>query len=239
MKRMIFLLMTLFGFLWLFTSCSFMGPEKRLEGDIMAYTATYNLQVVNNADSAVTVYGPGPFYQSGTYTAIFNVNEILRIESDGETLAEFTWNPKYTLYYSDNPDVPDPTAEEIKANFQPSFHSFYFKLVFEGGEEVYIVGWPKDIELPAEVKDEWDIIIPREKIKLYGFGYAEEKEVRIKEYDGREDSFAYTPFIIKGAASKDYDFDDAINVYGNAVLTIKSANDIRFETLNVSADPVE
>jgi hypothetical protein len=65
---------------------------------------------------------------------------------------------------------------------------------------------------------------------LHGFGYAENREVRIKN------GFAYAPFTIKGAEEAEYDFDDANTVYANATLTITGVNDISFETHRVSTE---
>jgi hypothetical protein len=237
MKRMFVLLMVSFVFFNLLAvSCdiSRRGLEEDHIGDMAVYQAQYNLLVVNNAGVAVTIYGPGVFYQDDTDTSLSNVvtEELCRVESAGETTAEFTWSPKYSLYYSDDPDNPDPPAEEIKARFQPTTISFYFKLVFEegDGEDVYIVGWPQTVDLSTEAKEEWDIIIPREKIIQYNFGYAENREVRIK------DGFVYVPFTVKGAALTEYDFDSAYTVYGDAVLTINADDDISFETSGLSTE---
>lgn len=199
-----------------------------------AYEARYNLRIVNKTGGSVTVYGPGAFYQDNTGINLSNIanEKLCRIEASGETTSEFTWNPKYSLYYSDDPDNPNPSVEEIKARFKPTTISFYFKLAFGEDEDdaVYIAGWPQNIELPTEAKEEWDIIIPREKIVLYGFGYAENKEVLTK------DGFGYIPFIINGTALTEYDFDSADTVYGNAALIIDTANNISFETSSLSTE---
>jgi hypothetical protein len=242
MKRMLVLFIPVV-FLCLPVSCDFpviksglgSGEEENLAGDMASYEALYNLQVVNNAGVDVTVYGPGIFYQSDTYMALFNFDEELcHIEAKQETTTEFDWNPKYSLYYSDDPANPDPPAETIAAAVKPETHSLFFKFVFDdGSEDVYIAGWPETIELPTEPKEEGDTIIPQDKIIQYGFGYGETKkeDVRIK------DGIAYVPFIIKGTALPEKDFDYADTVYGNAKLTITSASDIHFETLNLSTEP--
>jgi hypothetical protein len=238
MKRMLVLFIPVV-FLCLPVSCDVLviksgsEEEESPAGDMMAYEAWYNLQVENKAGVAVTVYGPGRFYQSDTYMTLFNFDEELcHIEASQETTTEFVWCPKESLYYSDNPANPDPPAEEIKAMYKPTKDSFFFKFVFENSDEdVYIAGWPESIELPTEPKEEWDTIIPKNKIIQYGFGYAENTEVLI------EDGFAYVPFTIKGAAPTEYNFGKAITVYGNAKLTITSASDIHFETLSLSPGP--
>jgi hypothetical protein len=237
MKKMLVLFMIPSVFWGLLVSCDFLviksGEEEYQAGDMAVYEARYNLRVVNNAEVAVTVYGPGIFYQDDTsMISLSNVanEKLCRVEASNETKIEFTWSPKGSLYYSDDPDHPDPSAEEIKAAYKPAMNSFFFKFVFDGGNEegVYIVGWPETIELPDEATEEWDLIIPDDKIIQYNFGYAENKDVRIK------DGFAYVPFIIEGTALPENDFDSAYTVFGNAKLTITSDSDICFETLNLS-----
>lgn len=240
MKKMFIAFMAFFIFLGLIASCDFYGKapeESRTEesrtGDMAGYGVRYNLRVVNKSGVAVTIYGPGLFYQAVAYTSLSNTaNQMLcRVESGGETSSEFSWTPKSSLYYSDDPANPDPPAERIKEKFQPSTVSFYFKLAFGEGEDAYIAGWPETIDYAPEPKEEWNMTtIPREKIVQYGFGYADNRDVRIEE------GFAYVPFTIKGAAKVEYDFDRADTVYGNAVLTIKAADDISFETLSFSAE---
>jgi hypothetical protein len=238
MKRIFVLLRILFIFFGLLAaSCNIfiLTPEENSAGDMMAYLAYYNLRVVNNAGVAITLYGPGLFWKSDPYTTltIAEYQTLCRVETAGEAAAKFLWAPKGSLYYGDDFSVPDPPAEELKAAFHPITNSFYFKLVFgeDEGEEVYLVGWPQTIELVKDPKEEWDTLtIPREKIALYGCGYAENREVRIR------DDFAYVPFTIKGAAPTEYDFDDADAVYANATLTINAINDINFETHSVSTE---
>lgn len=244
MKRIFVLLTGVLCFFSLFVSCvlSWREPEeypidnseKYMAGDMSVYEARYNLRIVNKTNTDVTIYGPGVFYQDNTGINLSNVanEEFCLIEADGEVTSEFTWYPKHSLYYSDDPDNQNFSTEDIKAEFNPTTASFYFKFAFEEDEndDVYIVGWPQNIELPTEAKEEWDIIIPRERVVRYGFGYAENKEVRTK------DGFAYIPFIIKATELPEYDFDSVYTVYGNAVLVINAANNISFETSSLSAE---
>jgi hypothetical protein len=112
------------------------------------------------------------------------------------------------LYYSDNPESPDPDADTIKAQFIPYASSFYLRLQINGND-YYIAGWTTSYNSLITFP-------PSSKIAQNGIGWAENRDVRIKN------GTAYIPFTVRYDGQY-RDFDGANNVSAKATLTI-SAN---------------
>lgn len=202
----------------------------KLQGDLAAYPVYYQLRVVNNTGGTVVLYNSETFAMDAEGSvSIYGASQDVLCEVGGnsEETCEFDWYPKYTLYYSDDPEHPDPSAKEIKeTRFKPMTYSFYLKIGING-EDYYLAGWPESIELPSVAKELGDITLPRERIVQYGIGYCENTEVRIKN------DFAYVPMIIKyvdAGQTAFQDFDDADYIHGTATLTMNSASDMVFKT---------
>jgi hypothetical protein len=216
------------------------GEQKKaenpnVEGDLPEIAVKYSLEVMNNTDHIVKLYTPGGFYISETHSiewALSRVSTVLfEIEGNKQGSCAFSWNPgSGSAFYGDDPSIPDPSIEEIQEWFSPNTASFYLKLELDG-EEYYLAGWPQSLGFNTE---QGVITIPGNKIVQYGLGYAENKEVRIK--NGR----AYIPFIVKDSKNpQGIDFDDVFEfVYAKAVLTI-NADKIEFETTELSPTPFE
>lgn len=201
-------------------------------GDLMVYAIEYTVELINKTNVAVMLYEPASFYLNlqNDYIAP-NAKpyiKIVEIDGEGKKSCNFSVSLKHTLYTSDDPSQPIPSAETLKAQFVPYIGSF-FLLVNVGGTDSYLAGWPPEYNtwtsVPQEY-DNWTPMPPPAQIVQNSIGWAENTEIRVK-------NFAYVPFTVK-YGNKTEDFDDAITVKAQATLTVNSATDIRFETVSLS-----
>jgi hypothetical protein len=128
------------------------GPETGGERPIIL--ARYQMEVVNNTGSAVSVFAGDFYYRfNNDYHALLISNYALcTVAGNTEGTAEFEWAPRMRLGGSDSCDPPDPssptpTMEEMKAQLHPGINSFFLKICIEG-EECYLAGWPEFVNLP-------------------------------------------------------------------------------------------
>jgi hypothetical protein len=193
-------------------------------GDMAVFPMYYSLEIVNNTNNRVELYKNGSFYKNlqtntiETYTLPDTVECTLN--GKGKKAHTFEWMPKHSLYYSDNPEEPDPDAQTIKARFTRYMLSFYLRLKI-GGNDYYLAGWPA--ALNGSITEP-----PAAKIVQNSIGWAENLDVRIK------DDTAYIPFTVR-YGNQYKDFDDAWQVYAKATLTINanSKDGINFVTTSL------
>ena len=221
-------------------------PETGGGGDIPLILAMYQMEVVNNTDSAVSVFVDDFYYKLNNdddhYLRVYN-DALCTVAGNTIGTAEFSWVPKRRLDNGSDPCDPSslawPTVEEMKARFRPGINAFCLRIRI-GGEECYLAGWPQSLELPHLLYDydRDDFVLDTSKIVQYGIGYGNNKEVRVMRVDAVD--LVYVPFIISydhDGQTEEHDFDNTEIVYGKAVLTIDAPDKITFQTIALSLSP--
>jgi hypothetical protein len=140
----------------------------------------HKVEVVNNTDSTVIVSGIGDFVKSEKDgIGLFPQYDFVSVAGNSTKTVRFSGHhfipKKYARYYE-----PGQTENGIEKDFVPYLSSFYIRLRMNN-DEYYLAGWPQSLELPNPLENMLGHVIDTDKIVQYGIGYADNREVRVKE----------------------------------------------------------
>ena len=142
----------------------------------------YQVELVNNTDSTVTILPPGSFVKCEKDGV--NWGATMRTVRDYQTaddMSAFEFS-----FIAEHRDVfyfyeLDTTKEEIEAQTKertgfPMLKSFFLKIMIDDAE-YFLAGWPQSLDLPPVGAD----VLDTDKIVQYGIGYSDISELRYSE----------------------------------------------------------
>jgi len=252
MKTSINLSLTIIILSCFFMSCNNESTDTIKTGtvDRLAYYTIYKMEVINNTDTEVTLsIGHMDFSERSGIGIGLNKERYTIAGGAAETIL-FSWAPKSGDYFTAFAEEEEriEIRKELMMDFAQDIQAFFIGIRNDELEH-YIAGWPESFNLPqflkitAPTEANKDFILDTGKIIQYGVGYGVNNwEIRV-ETNPDYGQWFYWPNIISYVNDDgqivEKDFDNAVWVFGETVLTIDAPDKIMFKTQELSIEQSE